>query len=312
MNCPHRQGMTRTREQRIYRTTILGSIVNVILLAGKFAAGILGHSAAMIADAVHSLSDFLTDIVVIVLVRFSSKPADNNHPYGHGKYETMATSIIGITLAAVGILLGWNGIVKIIHFMQGAPQQSPETIALIAAIASIVLKEWVFRATKKVAVEVHSPTLEANAWHHRSDALSSIGTALGIGGALLLGGRWAVLDAVAAVVVSGMIIITALRLLRQASGELLEESLPKQIEDTIIQIAYRDPLVRDVHHLHTRRIGSIMAIELHLRLPGEITLEESHAHATRIERALKDEFGEQTHIMLHVEPLKNENAPPAS
>ena len=293
-----------TRDQKIYRVTLTGSIVNMILLVMKFVAGILGNSAAMIADAVHSLSDFLTDIVVIVLVRLSSKPADKDHHYGHGKYETVATSIIGMALIVVAIMLGWNGIEKIIFVIKGGEIESPETVAFIAAIASILLKEWVFRITKKIALEVESQALEANAWHHRSDAFSSIGTAIGIGGAVLLGNSWSVLDPIAAVVVSVMIFITAYRLLRQASGELLEESLPKETEDKIESIVYQDPLVSDIHNLHTRRIGSIIAIEMHLRLPGDISLEESHRHANAIEHALKAEYGKGTHIMLHIEPVK--------
>lgn len=282
----------------------MGSIVNMILLILKFAAGILGHSAAMVADAVHSLSDFLTDIVVIAFVRLSSKPADKDHDYGHGKYETIATSIIGMALIVVAVMLGWNGIDKIIYVIQGNKLESPGIIALVAAIVSILLKEWVFRVTRKVALEVNSQALEANAWHHRSDALSSVGTTIGIGGAVLLGSNWAVLDPIAAVVVSVLIFITAFRLLRQASGELLEESLPKETEDKIEEIVYRDTLVRDIHNLHTRRIGSIIAIEMHLRLPGDITLTESHCHASEIERSLRDEFGDNTHIMLHIEPIK--------
>ena len=177
-------------------------------------------------------------------------------------------------------------------------------IAFFAAIVSIVLKEMIYRVTKRIALEVNSQALEANAWHHRSDAFSSIGTGLGIGIAILLGDKWAVLDAVAAIVVSFMIVITAIRLLRQASGELLEESLPKETEDRIEELVYRDHDVSDIHRLHTRRIGSIIAIELHLRLPGNISLEESHRHATIIEHTLKEEFGQGTHIMLHIEPTK--------
>lgn len=293
-----------SRDQKIYRVTLTGSIVNMILLVMKFVAGILGNSAAMIADAVHSLSDFLTDIVVIALVKLSSKPADKDHDYGHGKYETIATSIIGMALVVVAVMLAWNGIEKIIFVIKGGEIESPCMIAFIAAVVSILLKEWVFRVTKKVALEVNSQALEANAWHHRSDAFSSIGTAIGIGGAVLLGNKWVVLDPIAAVIVSVLIFITAFRLLRQASGELLEESLPKETEDKIEAIVYQDPLVSDIHNLHTRRIGSIIAIEMHLRLPGDISLEESHRHATAIERALRDEFGSGTHIMLHIEPVK--------
>ncbi|MBO5426975.1 MAG: cation transporter [Prevotella sp.] len=294
-----------TRDRQIYRVTLMGSVVNLILLAGKFAAGILGHSAAMIADAVHSLSDFLTDIVVIGFVRLSCKPADDDHDYGHGKYETVATSIIGMALLAVAVMLGWNGVEKIVRFIQGEIPESPEVIALAAAIASILLKEWIFRVTRKVAHEVGSQALEANAWHHRSDAFSSIGTAIGIGGAVVLGNGWAILDPIAAVIVSGMIALTALRLLRQASGELLEESLPKETVDRIMEIVYEDKLVRDIHNLHTRRIGNRIAIEMHLRLPGTITIEEAHRHASEIERNIRAEFGQETHIMLHIEPIKH-------
>ena len=292
------------RDRRIYRITLAGSIVNVVLLVFKFAAGILGHSAAMIADAIHSLSDFLTDIIVIVFVRLSSKPADRDHDYGHGKYETLATSVIGLALVVVAVILGWDGLEKIVYVLQGNRLESPGIIALWAALLSIVLKEWIFRATRKVADEVKSKALEANAWHHRSDALSSVGTAIGIGGAVMLGDGWAILDPIAAIVVCVLIIVTAFRIIRQASGELLEESLPKETEDRIEQIVYQDTLVSDIHKLHTRRIGNIIAIEMHLRMPAGITLAESHVHATAIEQSLKTEFGKGTHIMLHIEPTK--------
>ena len=215
------------RDKRIYKVTLTGGIVNMLLLVFKFVAGVLGNSAAMIADAVHSLSDFLTDIVVIAFVKLSSKPADQDHDYGHGKYETVASSIIGMALVVVAVLLGWGGVEKIIQVAKGEQLEQPGVIALVAAVLSVALKEWVFRITKKVALDVNSQALEANAWHHRSDAMSSVGTSIGIGGAVLLGKSWAVLDPIASVVVSIMILIAAFRLLRQASGELLEESLPK-------------------------------------------------------------------------------------
>ena len=294
----------KSRDRRIYRITLTGSIVNILLLVFKFIAGILGNSTAMIADAIHSLSDFLTDIIVIVFVRLSSKPADHDHDYGHGKYETLATSVIGMALAVVAFMLGKDGIEKIIYALQGNQLESPGIIAFWAAILSIVLKEWIFRATRKVAKEENSKALEANAGHHRSDALSSIGTAVGIGGAVMLGNNWAILDPIAAIVVCILIIVTAFKIIRQASGELLEESLPKDIEDRIEQIAYQDPLVSDIHKLHTRRIGNIIAIEMHLRMPSDVTLAESHIHANSIEKSLKQEFGNGTHIMLHIEPKK--------
>lgn len=301
---PQYKGNMHTREQKIYRVTLIGGITNIILLLAKFTAGILGNSAAMVADAVHSLSDFLTDIVVLAFVRLSNKPADKDHDYGHGKYETIATSVIGLALLGVAAMLGWNGMKQIVSVCRGEVLPSPGKIAFVAAIVSILLKEWVFRITKKVADEVCSPAVEANAWHHRSDAFSSIGTALGIGGAIILGDSWTVLDPIAALIVCILISATALRLLRQASGELLEESLPKETQDRIETLVYRDTLVSDIHHMHTRRIGNIIAIEMHLRLPGDISLTEAHRHTSVIEHSLREEFGAGTHIMLHVEPKK--------
>ena len=295
------------RERKIYRTTLMGSVVNVVLLLFKFAAGIIGGSAAMIADAVHSLSDFLTDIVVIAFVRISAKPEDEDHDYGHGKYETLATSMIGLALLCVGFYIFYNGSHQIIDFIGGSPIEQPGMVAFVAALVSIALKEWAFRFTVKVGRETNSQAVVANAWHHRSDALSSVGTALGIGGAILLGKSWAVLDPIAAIVVSVLIIRTALSLVRTASGELLEKSLPADVEQEIIDIAESEPDVSDVHHLCTRHIGSNIAIEMHLRMPGETTLSKSHDRATSIERKLRQHFGQKTHISLHVEPLKEKN-----
>ncbi|WP_418856306.1 cation diffusion facilitator family transporter [Prevotella sp.] len=296
---------TKKREKKIYRVTLMGSVVNVILLVFKFIAGILGGSAAMIADAVHSLSDFLTDIIVIAFVRISSKPEDEDHDYGHGKYETLATSIIGLALLMVGLYIFYNGARQIWDVMHGAEIEQPGLVALIAAIVSILLKEWTYRFTVSVGKKVESPAVIANAWHHRSDALSSIGTAIGIGGAILLGKGWAVLDPVAALVVSVFIVKTALGLLSTSSGELLEKSLPKEVEKEIVDIVESEPEVSEVHHLCTRRIGNNIAIEMHIRMPGEISLKDSHTRASNIERKLRQHFGEHTHINLHVEPLKD-------
>lgn len=296
---------TKEREKKIYRVTLMGSVVNVVLLVFKFIAGILGGSAAMIADAVHSLSDFLTDIVVIAFVRISSKPEDEDHDYGHGKYETLATSIIGLALLMVGLYIFYNGARQIWDVMHGAEIEQPGLVALIAAIVSILLKEWTYRFTVSVGKKVESQAVIANAWHHRSDALSSIGTAIGIGGAILLGKGWAVLDPVAALVVSVFIVKTALGLLSTSSGELLEKSLPKEVEKKIVDIVESEPEVSEVHHLCTRRIGNNIAIEMHIRMPGEISLKDSHTRASNIERKLRQHFGEHTHINLHVEPLKD-------
>ncbi|MGM9859748.1 MAG: cation diffusion facilitator family transporter [Muribaculaceae bacterium] len=295
---------TDERSRRIYRATIAGGVVNALLVVAKFIAGIAGNSAAMIADAVHSLSDFATDVVVLLFVKLSSKRADKDHPYGHGKYETIATSIIGVALLAVALEIGYDGVCKIYAVTQGDTLPTPGIVALIAALASILAKELVYRYTIYVSKRVNSPAMEANAWHHRSDALSSIGTAIGIGGAIALGSDWAILDPIAAVVVSIFIIRTALILIRRSGGELLEERLPDDTEQRIREIVYSTPQVEDVHNLYTRRIGSAIAIEMHLRLPGDMPLSEAHERARSIERALRAEYGSATHIMLHLEPIK--------
>ena len=294
----------KDREKSIYRVTLAGSAVNVVLLVFKFVAGFLGGSAAMIADAVHSLSDFITDVIVLLFVKLSAKPEDSDHDYGHGKYETLATSLIGLALMFVGIMILYNGVCSIASAIMGSPLPQPGMIALAAALVSIALKEWAYRFTVKVGRKCESQAVIANAWHHRSDALSSIGTAVGIGGAILLGEKWAVLDPIAAVVVSVFIIRTAWQLTKQSAGELLEQSLPADMEREIVDIVAREPMTSEVHHLRTRRIGSHIAIEMHLRMPGDISLYESHQHATNIEQKLRNRFGASTHIGLHVEPLK--------
>ena len=294
----------KRREKSIYRVTLAGSAVNVVLLVFKFVAGFLGGSAAMIADAVHSLSDFITDVIVLLFVKLSSKPEDSDHDYGHGKYETLATSLIGLALMFVGVMIMYNGVSSIASAIMGNPLPQPGMIALAAALVSIALKEWAYRFTVKVGRKCESQAVIANAWHHRSDALSSIGTAVGIGGAILLGEKWAVLDPIAAVVVSVFIIRTAWQLTKQSAGELLEQSLPADMEREIVDIVAREPMTSEVHHLRTRRIGSHIAIEMHLRMPGDISLYESHQHATNIEQKLRKRFGASTHIGLHVEPLK--------
>ena len=292
------------REAGIYRVTLVGSVVNLLLLVFKFVAGILGHSAAMLADAVHSLSDFVTDIIVIVFVRISSKPEDEGHDYGHGKYETLATAIIGLVLLFVGFGILWNGATSIWDFWQGGELKEPGMLALWAALVSILFKELLYKYTVLKGRRLNSQAVVANAWHHRSDALSSIGTAVGIGGAILLGERWLILDPLAAVVVSLFIMKVAIQLLVPCVEELLEKSLPAEVEEKIKQEILSFPGVTLPHHLRTRRIGSSYAIEVHIRMDGQITLEEAHRTATAIENRLKSEFGSRTYINIHVEPVK--------
>ena len=293
------------REKAIYQVTWAGSFVNFLLVIFKFIAGILGHSAAMIADAVHSLSDFATDIVVLIFTRISNKPQDKNHDYGHGKYETLATAIIGIVLFAVGASICWNGLQAIQTVWQGGRLPAPGMLAFAGAIISIVSKELIYRYTIHVGRKIKSSAVIANAWHHRSDAFSSIGTAIGIGGAIVLGESWSVLDPMAAVVVSFFIMKVAVQLLKPCVDELTEKSLPDEIEKEICLIAENTPGVSAIHNLRTRRIGNHYAIEMHVRMDGHLTLYEAHAKASVIENKLKEKYGNETHVGIHVEPVKD-------
>lgn len=292
------------REKEIFKVTLIGGIVNLLLLVFKFVAGIVGHSAAMVADAVHSLSDFVTDVIVIVFVRISGRPEDESHDYGHGKYETLATAIIGLILFFVGLGILFNGVKSIIGVINGKYLEAPGMLALVAAVLSIILKELLYRYTIYKGKKLNSSSVVANAWHHRSDALSSIGTFIGIGGAIWLGEKWRILDPLAAIVVSVFIMKVAFQLLKPCVDELLESSLSAETENKILDIILSFSEVSAPHHLRTRRIGNNIAIEVHIRMDGNMSLVEAHSLATQIEKRLKEEFGEGTHIGIHMEPLK--------
>lgn len=296
--------MADTREKKIYHITFVGSIVNFLLLVFKFVAGTLGRSSAMIADAVHSLSDFVTDVIVILFVRIAGKPVDDDHAYGHGKYETLASVIVGIMLGIVGIGLAWNGTEKTIAFFKGVPIESPTYLALTAAIISIISKEALYRYTVKAGKNLNSPALVANAWHHRSDAFTSIATLAGIGGALILGEKWRVLDPLAAVVVSGFIIKAAYSLMKPGIDELLEKSLPKEQVERISSIIASVPGVESFHRLRTRRIGANIAVDVHVKMDGDISLRRAHEIASLAEQRLKEEYGRGTYVGIHMEPSR--------
>lgn len=293
-----------TREQELTKVTIVGSIGNLVLLSFKFVAGIVAGSAAMVADAVHSLSDFLTDLIVLVFVRIGAKPQDTDHDYGHGKYETLATLLVALALvgAAIGIIV--TGSLKIARWLQGETLEMPGMLALWAALLSIVVKEVLFRYTQARGKALDSPAVVANAWHHRSDALSSIGAAIGIGGAILLGERWTVLDPLASIVVGAMLVKVAWDLLKVSTGELTDSSLPEDTEREIEDIIRSFPEASEPHNLRTRRIGNRIAIEAHVRLDGDMSLEAAHEIVSAMEHRIKERFGASTLVTIHMEPAK--------
>lgn len=292
-----------TREKEIYKVTLVGSAGNAALLTFKFIAGVMGNSSAMIADAVHSLSDFVTDILVLVFVSISAKPQDTSHDYGHGKFETIASFLIGLALVAAATGIVVSGALNLWAWWGGAELESPGWIALWAAVLSIVVKELLYQYTARRGRKLDSPVMIANAWHHRSDALSSVGAAAGIGLALWLGQHWAVFDPLASVVVGLMLMKVAYELLKTSINELTESSLPAETEQEIEQIILSFGDVRQPHNLRTRRIGNRIAIEAHVRMDGRLPLAVVHERATTIERKLKERFGQNTHVTLHMEPF---------
>lgn len=292
------------REDEITKVTLVGSVANLLLVALKAVAGVAGHSAAMISDAVHSLSDFITDIIVLIFVRVSARPQDEDHDYGHGKFETLATLFIGLALAAAAVGIVVSGATKLASWLQGEDLPAPGKLALWAALISIVVKEILFQYTRAKGKHLNSSALEANAWHHRSDALSSIGAAVGIGGAILLGNRWTVLDPLASIVVGAMLVKVAWDLLGPSFSELTDSSLSAETEKEMCDIISSVDGVFDPHNIRTRRIGSHIAAEVHIRVDGNQTLADAHEKASEVERRFKARFGEGSHIIVHTEPLK--------
>ena len=301
-NISHYTGKNRKKE--IYKVTLVGSAGNAALLTFKFIAGILGNSSAMIADAIHSLSDFVTDILVLVFVSISAKPQDQSHDYGHGKFETIASFLIGLALVAAATGIVVSGVMKFTAWLNGEEREAPRWIALWAALLSIAIKEMLYQYTSHRGKELNSQVMIANAWHHRSDALSSVGAAIGIGLAIWLGNNWAVFDPLASIVVGLMLVKVAYELLKKSINELTESSLPAETEQEIVQIIQSFGDVQQPHNLRTRRIGNRIAIEAHIRMDGQLPLNSVHERATTIEQKLKQRFGANTHVSLHMEPIK--------
>ena len=282
--------------------THLSIWINIVLTGLKLAAGIFGRSQALIADAVHSLSDFATDIAVLVGLRITSKPRDEDHAYGHGKYETIVAAIIGLALAYVGLRIAGAAIHRIFDTMKGEPLTTPSTFAFWAAVVSIVVKEWLYRATMKVARRTGNAALVANAWHHRSDAFSSIATAAGVGAAAFLGHDWLILDPIAALFVSIFLFKIAWQIVREQVGGLTDQNLAPEVCEEILALARGIPGITEPHNLRTRMVGRFPVIDLHIRLRADLPLCEAHDLATTLEKALQRRFGKETIANLHLEP----------
>lgn len=294
-----------TRYSRAAHVTKVSMVLNFSLTSFKFAAGIFGNSSAMIADAAHSLSDFITDIAVIVGLKIAKKPRDSTHNYGHGKIETLAAAFIGLVLVAAAFGIFWGGLQKVITFYQGESLPEPSKIALVAAVISIVSKEWMYRYTIECGRELKSDAVIANAWDHRSDALSSVGTMIGIGGAIFLGGQWVVLDPLAAIVLSFFIFKVAFDVSYKNLNELLEASLDSETYRNIERVLSSTEGVLGFHELKTRKIGNAMAADVHIEVDRDLNIVDAHEISTQIENRLKEICGSNGHFSIHVEPCSD-------
>lgn len=291
-----------SEEVRLGRhVTWVGFWTNAGLSVLKILAGIFGRSSAMIADGVHSASDLVTDVAVLIVIGVSRKKADSSHSYGHGKIETFVTFLISLLLAAVGIGILIDGVERGIAYFKGSDILQPTWIALTMAVVSILVKEWLFRYTRSTARKIGSTAMEANAWHHRSDAFSSIATLAGVAGAMFLGPNWRFLDPLAAVVVSALIIAMACNMAKTSVKELLEASLSKDDSDRIRKIIQTTPGVKDFHNLRSRSNGNTKIIDFHIKLDPDISLKSAHDIATEVEIRIKKEFDPAV-VNIHMEP----------
>ncbi|KKG14791.1 cation transporter [Methanosarcina sp. 2.H.T.1A.6] len=297
-----------TRYSQAIYVTKVAMASNILLTGFKFFAGIMGNSSAMVADAAHSTSDFMTDIAVIAGLKVAKKPRDSTHNYGHGKIETLSAAFIGLVLVVVAFGIFWGGLQKVIAFYQGEVLPAPSGIALAAAILSIVIKEWLYRYTIIYARKLKSDALIANAWHHRSDAFSSVGTMVGIGGAILLGGKWVVLDPIAAVILSLFIFKVAFDISYKNLNELLEASLDSGTYRSIEEILITTEGVLGFHELKTRKIGNAMAADVHIEVDRSLNIVDAHEISTKVEDRLKEVCGKNGQFSIHVEPCSDSNS----
>ena len=297
---------TEARNHQERRCTLVGMTSDVCLSALKIVTGIIGHSSAILADGIHSISDTVTDALVYAMVRLSGKGVDERYRYGRGKYETLAAFLISIILVVVALGLMLEGVKDVWAAIQGETLERPHNIALIVGIIAVVVKESLYHYTRLKGRKTGSSALKAYAWHHRADALSTAATLLGVGGAMFLGERWRVLDPIAAVAVSVLILVLAYRLGRPAVEELLEVSLPKEEQDKIADIVTNTAGVKAFHNLRTRRNGNLRVVDIHVKVDGDLSVTSSHDITREIEQRLSEALGEVM-TNIHVEPYRGTN-----
>ncbi len=289
------------------RCTRVGLITDAALAVAKIAAGIAGRSSAMIADGVHSIGDCATDSVVLAMVTMGARGENDKYRYGHGKFETLAAMLIGIIMTVIGVQLFTGSATDVWQAaVHGVQPSRPEPVALVMAIVAIASKEALYRYTSSIGKRMESKALGAYAWHHRTDALSTLATLLGIAGAMFLGEHWRVLDPIAAMVVSVLIVAMAIRIALPAVEELLEKALPDDEVAHIATIIDSTPGVRSHHNLRTRRNGHVRVVDVHVKVDGDITVAVAHEITTCIERRLTADYS-RVITYIHVEPYQGQS-----
>lgn len=297
--------MTGRKDIDIIRhVTWVGFWVNTALMVLKLAVGYWGHSDALVADGYHSLSDFGTDFIVLIFVGIAYKRADSDHPYGHGKFETLASLLIGVALLGVALGIGWSGTATMVRWWHGQELPRPEFITIIVAAVSILAKEVLYRYTYAAGVRIDSSALKANAWHHRSDAISSVATVVGVAGSYFLGANFRLLDPLASVLIAVFIAMAAWKVVRPALDELLEKSLPSDEVDDIRRTILSVKGVHALHKLKTRRSGHSKVIDVDIKVDPYITVTAGHDISTQVERTLRQRYGSDIYIYVHVEPFR--------
>jgi len=284
------------------KATVVGIVVNALLIVLKLAGGVLGASAAVIADAAHSFSDVITDIGVFISLKYISKPADATHAYGHGRVETAISFLMGLAIVFTGLGIMRSGAYAVVEALRGIYPVRPGGIALFVGFASVLSKEALFHYTRVVARKSGSRTLEANAWHHRSDALSSVGTVIGVGGAYFLGERWTVLDPVAAVVISVLVVKVGLSIGWSAFEELTDASLSGHAREKVEKAISGVEGVEGAHKIRTRSLGRYVTVDAHVLVDPAISVREGHDIATRVESAVRESLGNAAFVTIHIEP----------
>ena len=279
------------------RVTWLGLWVSLLLVGAKAAAGHWGHSRALLADAAHSASDLLSDLLVLVGFRLGRAPADEEHPYGHGKVETLVSTLVGLALAAVGVLIAYDAVKQLL----AGPGRPPSWWALLLALFSVLAKEVLYRYTDKIARLLNSPLLHANAWHHRSDALSSLAVLAGVAGTTI-GPGWWVLDPLAAFVVALMVLKVGGGIMVQAVRELVDTAPTREVRGLAIDCAASVPGVLEVHDLRMRSMAGRIIMELHVVVDGELSVSQGHGIAKEVEVCLQGELGLMSQVTVHVDP----------